>query len=156
MNTQKYFTLVSIENGLYVAQFGDYDRSTVAQEKKDSFYGIKTKIISSLNSQESVNEAIKALNIKEGLLVEEVQEKSNESVNAENITVIIFRTSEGKRGLNYSRFYNKRSGELYSVRSCKEDFNKIMEVAKEKALNIDIKEEVKFTVYSFTFKKLKQ
>jgi hypothetical protein len=39
-----YYTLLIKEDGVWAPQFGDYVRSVVAQEKRDSYHGLKGHI----------------------------------------------------------------------------------------------------------------
>ena len=70
--TKKYFTLIAREpDGQWSPQFGDYDRQTVEAEKMDYIdhigttwaKGTKFKIVTSNDTQASINAAIAALNI---------------------------------------------------------------------------------------------
>lgn len=60
----KYHTLLTLENGLWCIQFGDYDKEVVKQEKEDSYSDYKCKIITTLDDQASVDAKVKELNSK--------------------------------------------------------------------------------------------
>jgi hypothetical protein len=59
---KKYYSLVTLENGLWAVQFGDYDKQVVKQEKQDSYHGTKSRIITTEETQESIDKAVKLLN----------------------------------------------------------------------------------------------
>lgn len=60
---KRYYTLAVKEDGVWYAQFGDYDKETVKQEAEDSWDGYKTRIVSSEASQVAIQAAIDALNV---------------------------------------------------------------------------------------------
>lgn len=61
---KKYYTLCTLENGLYFPQFGDFDLNVVKQEIEDSYSDCKCKIIKTDNNQKAINLAIVQLNEK--------------------------------------------------------------------------------------------
>ena len=62
MATKRYYTLAVLENGTWMAQFGDYDKEAVKQEAEDSWEGYKTKVISSKAAQADIQKALDVLN----------------------------------------------------------------------------------------------
>lgn len=58
----KYHTLLTMENGRWYIQFGDYDKDVVKQEKEDDYSGFKTKIITTGDSQEAIDKKVAELN----------------------------------------------------------------------------------------------
>lgn len=59
----KYYTLAYIEDGRWVAGFGDYSRKIVEQERYDCYVGIKTKIIVTPEDNVCIIEKINNMNI---------------------------------------------------------------------------------------------
>lgn len=62
VKTDKYYSLVVKENGVFALQFGDYNKQVVIDEREDSYEGCKTKIICTKPDQASIDAAIKELN----------------------------------------------------------------------------------------------
>jgi hypothetical protein len=58
----KYYSLLVFEDGKWGVEFGDSERSVVAQEQRDSYKGKKCKIISTSGNQKEINAAVAELN----------------------------------------------------------------------------------------------
>ena len=59
---KKYFTLLTLQNGKYYAQFGDYSSQVVKEEQQDSYSDYKCKIIKTDDSQKAIDYRIAQLN----------------------------------------------------------------------------------------------
>ena len=59
-----YYILAVVENGQWVCEFGDYDKSLVKAEKDECFRGVKTKLIRCTDEQSHIKEVISKLNAR--------------------------------------------------------------------------------------------
>lgn len=57
-----YFTLVALRDGIWSAQFGDYDREVVRDEELDCYDTEVTKIIKTDDNQASIDFYIAVMN----------------------------------------------------------------------------------------------
>lgn len=62
MATKKYYTLLSLVEGKWFIQFGDYSKDVVNEEKEDSYPNCKCKIITTSDSQEAIQAKVNELN----------------------------------------------------------------------------------------------
>lgn len=60
--SKKYFTLVALRDGVWSAQFGDYDREVVIDEEYVCYDTEVTKIIRTDDSQAAIDAKIAELN----------------------------------------------------------------------------------------------
>lgn len=63
MSTRTYYILCALQDSdEWFMEFGDYDKQVVQDEKLDSFFMVKTKIIACNDSQDSIDLAVLKLN----------------------------------------------------------------------------------------------
>lgn len=58
----RYFTLITIEDGRWVPQFGDWSLAVVKQEQRDSYKGQTWHIVYSDGTQAGIDAAVAAMN----------------------------------------------------------------------------------------------
>lgn len=61
---KKYYTLCTLNKGLWYPQFGDYNKDVVKQEQADSYSDCKCKIITTDGTQNAIDKRIAEMNIK--------------------------------------------------------------------------------------------
>jgi hypothetical protein len=62
MPHRKYYTLATLDDGVWSPQFGDYDRDAVLEERCNEYEGQRVKIISTGDAQADIDTGIAALN----------------------------------------------------------------------------------------------
>lgn len=64
---RSYYTLLTLENGRWCPQFGDYDRAVVVQERRDSYSEYRWQIVKTDGTQAAINDVVATVNFNSKL-----------------------------------------------------------------------------------------